>query len=106
MRDFITLALLGSALLTAGCGDLLSLHALYTDQDKVFDANLEGRWHTKEDLLIVSRTGGAYQVTIQSKEDPSNSTKYQMRLVDIKGIRFADVLPLDGVGHMFLRARV
>ena len=29
-----------------------------------------------------------------------------MCLVDIGGIRFADVLPVDGVGHMILKVRL
>jgi hypothetical protein len=52
------------------------------------------------------KAGDAYEVTLQSKKNPSEQSKYETRLVDIGRIRLADLLPMDGVGHMFLKARV
>jgi hypothetical protein len=99
--------LLALTLSITGCGDLLSLHALYTQADNVFDATLEGRWETDEDLLLVQRKGDLYELTAHSKkDDPSESDKYEMHLVDIKGVRFADLLGHDSVGHMFLKVQV
>jgi hypothetical protein len=89
----------------AGCGDLLSLHALYTAQDRVFDAGLEGRWENEDVRLLVQREGDLYNVTWQSR-NPSESAKYEVHLVDINGVRFADALWVDAIGHMFLRVRV
>ena len=100
------LALLTSALLMVACGDLLSLHALYTTQDHVFDAALEGPWENEDDRLLVRREGDLYRVTWQSKKNPSDSAKYEVHLVDINGVRFADALWVEAIGHMFLRVRV
>src|SRR5436309_1927353 len=102
MRDITVLAAFGTALLMIGCGDLLSLHPLYTGQDRMFDTMLEGRWESNgDDLLFVDRAGDAYEVTLQSKKDPSEQSKYEARLVDIGGIRVADLIPMDAIGHMF-----
>ena len=103
MRSIAGLAFLGAALLLAGCGDLLSLHPLCTGGDRVFDAALEGRWETEDDLLLVNRAGDAYEAILQSKKNPSEQVKYEVRLVDIKGIRFADIIPTDAIGHMIVK---
>ncbi|MCX6637584.1 MAG: hypothetical protein NT090_21230, partial [Acidobacteria bacterium] len=76
MRKAVILAVLGSALLMTGCGDLLSLHPLYTAQDRVFDAALEGRWEDDDNLLTVERSGDTYEVVLLSKKDPSEKQTY------------------------------
>jgi hypothetical protein len=107
MRKTLLLTALFSALITSGCGDLLSLHPLYTEQDRVFDAALEGRWENDDNLLTVMRDGAAYEVTLQSKGAPEERQQYEMRLVDIAGVRMADLLPTGGMlGHMFVKVRV
>ncbi|MBK5260263.1 MAG: hypothetical protein JJE51_11760 [Thermoanaerobaculia bacterium] len=106
MRKLIWLALVAATLLVTGCGELLSLHALYTAQDRVFDARLEGQWESEGVRLLVQREGDLYNVTWQSKKDPSDFAKYEVHLVDINGVRFADALWVDAIGHMFLRVRV
>jgi hypothetical protein len=107
VRKAVILAVLGSALLMTGCGDLLSLHPLYTGQDRVFDAALEGRWEDDDNLLTVERSGDSYEVVLKSKKDPSEKQTYEMHLVNIGGVRFADILPTGGIlGHMFLKVRV
>jgi len=107
MRKEVLLTALSSVLFIAGCGDLLSLHPLYTEQDRVFDATLEGRWEDKDSLLTVKRDGAAYEVTFQSKKSPKERQEYEMRLVDIAGVRMADLLPTnDMLGHMFVKVRV
>lgn len=100
------LAIAGAALILTGCGDLLSLHSLYTSQDKLFNAAIEGRWETDDDLLTVERAGDMYTATLKSKNDPSQASKFEVRLVDIAGVHFADLLPEDRVGHMFLKVVV
>ena len=102
MRNIVILA----ALLTTGCGDLLSLHELYTNQDKVFDATLVGRWESKDDLLTVWRDGDEYKAAFQSKMKLSEQVNYEAHLLDINGVRFADILTGDALGHMFLKVRV
>src|SRR5262245_57955387 len=99
-------ALLGAAFLTAGCGDLLSLHALYTAHDNVVDPSLEGAWESKENRLIIQRGADFYEVRMEPKEEPAEATKYEVRLVNLGGVRFADLLAQDMVGHMFLKVRV
>src|SRR3982074_3571526 len=106
MRHIRALALLGAALLITGCGDLLSLHALYTARDNIVDASLEGKWENKDDRLTVERAADFYEVIFQSKKDPSEPVKYEVRLVNIAGVRFADLLSADIMGHMFLKVRV
>lgn len=105
-RHVPILVILGATLLMTGCGDLLSLHALYTSQDKVFDPAIEGRWEDDDDVLTIQRAADGYNAILQSKKDPSESAKYQVRLVDIAGVRFADLLPEDRIGHMFLKVAV
>jgi hypothetical protein len=106
LRSIALPAFLGTALLLTGCGDLLSLHPVYTEEDLVFDTLLEGRWETEEDLLLVNRAGDSYEAILLSNKNPSERLKYEVRLVDIKGIRFADILPIDAFGHMFVKLRV
>ena len=101
-----TLISLAACLLTTGCGDLLSLHALFTEQDRVFDAAIEGRWEEEDDVLVVERSGDRYAATLKSKRDPSETVNYEVHLVDINGVRFADLRPEDQIGHMFLRVQV
>ncbi len=106
VRKAVILAVIGPALFMTGCGDLLSLHPLYNAQDRVFDAALEGRWEDDDNLLTVERSGDAYEVVLRSKKDPSEHQTYEMHLVNIGGVRFADILPTGGVlGHMFLKVR-
>ena len=99
-------AILGAMVLVTGCGDLLSLHALYTSQDRVLESALDGRWEDDDDPLTVQRAADGYNVILQSQKNPSESEKYQVRLVDIAGVRFADLLPEDQIGHMFLKVTV
>jgi len=110
MRRVPILAVLGTALLMAGCGDLLSLHALYTAQDNVADPALEGKWESKNDVLLIQRfarlASDFYEVKLQSKKNSSESAKYEVRLVDVGGVRFADLLSADTIGHMLLKVRV
>jgi len=93
------------AVFTTACGDLLSLHPLVTKSDQVFDPAVEGPWLDGDDLLTVQRMGDSYQATIQSKKDAAETQKYEVHLVDISGVRFADLLHEDFVGHMFARVR-
>jgi hypothetical protein len=85
---------------------LVSLHALFTLQNQVFDAAIEGRWDNRDDtLLLVQRSGTGYDAVLQSKSDPSDKAKYEVHLVDINGVRFADLLPDDQIGHMILKVQ-
>jgi hypothetical protein len=99
--------LAGAVLLTTGCGDLLSLHTLYTAQNQVFDPAIEGRWENDDDVIQVRRADDAYEVELRNKKNPKDEpSKMEMHLTDIGGVRFADVLPADQIGHMILRVRL
>ena len=106
MRSVGILAIGGAALLITGCGDLLSLHTLYTEKDQVLDSAVEGRWETKDDTLLVKRAESGYVATLQPKQGPSHPSEFEVHLVDIGGVRFDDILPMDSLGHMFARVRV
>ena len=106
MRNTGFALLCAFATLTSACGDLLSLHPLYDKSDTLVDPALEGRWEDDDDVLLVERDGNGYRATLQSKRDASESQKYEVRLVNIDGVRFADLLWEDSIGHMFVRTRV
>ena len=106
MRSFLVLALLAAALLITGCGDLLTLHSLYTDKDDLLDASFEGTWETKDQRLTVTRADSGYRVTLADKEDPSDAGKFEAHLVDVAGVRFADIIGPDAVGHMLIKVQV
>ena len=105
MRQTLCAALFGAALFFSGCGDLISLHGLYSVEDDVREPKLLGKWVNQDNLLTVERIGGYYEVTLQSKPG-SESTRFEMRLIDIAGVRFADLLPPETIGHMWLRVRL
>jgi hypothetical protein len=107
MRETATGLLAIAAFLTTGCGDLLSLHALYGTQSQVFDPAIEGRWENDDHVIQVRRADDAYAVELQSKKTPKDEpSKMEMHLTDIGGVRFADLLPADQIGHMILRVRL
>jgi len=98
--------MVGPMLALAGCGDLLSMHALNTRQDQAFDAAVEGHWESDDDLLDVQHTDSGYEVTLQARKVAEPPTKFEMHLVDVNGVRFADLLQVDHLGHMLLRVRL
>lgn len=107
MRGAAIASLAVAALWSTGCGDLLSLHALQTTQSQVWDPAIEGRWENEDNSLQVKRVDDAYQVELRSKKDPGEEpSSMEMHLTDVAGVRFADVLPKDQIGHMILRVRL
>src|SRR5215467_9922630 len=101
MARRIVLTSLTAALLLCGCGDLLSLHGLYTSGGTLLEPAIEGEWVNDTDRLSVSRESTVYQVSLQPLKNPSHESKFELRIVDINGTRFADIIPDDGFGHMF-----
>ena len=93
------------ALFLAGCGDLVSLHPFFTKSDQVFDPAVEGRWGNDDDTLTVERREDAYQVVLRSKKDAADKQTYEAHLVDVAGVRFADLVAEDEIGHMLIRLR-
>lgn len=106
MRRLGLAVLLVTTVLMTACGDLVSLHSLYTAQDRVFDPALEGKWETDNKRLLMAPNGDAHKAMLQDKHDPSDAARYEVHLVDIKGVRFADLRQEDTIGHMFVRVRV
>jgi hypothetical protein len=88
-----------------GCGDLLSLHALYTKETQVFDPSLEGKWQNADNSMVVTRMGDFYEVLLQARPAHGDPTKFELHLLDIQGVRFADLEGADQIGHMILRVR-
>lgn len=105
MRNLIWAAVAVAALTTCGCGDLLSLHPLYTARDCVADAGLAGRWEDEHSLLTVEAAGNGYDVTLEAKKDATEKELFEIHLLDVGGVRFADLVGHDAMGHMFLRVR-
>src|SRR5215468_6077175 len=103
MRRQTTLASFAAMLLLGGCGDLLSLHGLYMSGGTLIEPAIEGQWVNDSDRLTVSRDGTVYQVSLQPVRTPSHESKFELRIVDINGVRFADIIPDEGFGHMFLK---
>ena len=106
MRFRRVFTLLAISLLLCGCGDLLSLHGLYTSGGTLLEPALEGQWINDTDRLTVSREGTVYQVSLQPLRNPSHESKFELRIVDINGTRFADIIPDEGFGHMFLKVQL
>ncbi len=94
------------SILMSGCGELLSLHALFTAKDEVLDPAIEFRWKNDSDFLIVERASSGYLLTMKPKKGRKEISKFELHLVDIAGVRFADILLNDCIGHMIARMRV
>jgi hypothetical protein len=97
---------LAASTLLVGCGDLLSLHVLYTKTDQVFDPVIEGKWENSDNSLSVKRSGDLYELELRGRPATGEPSKFEVHLVDIQGVRFADLLPEDHIGHMIVRVRL
>lgn len=107
LRAANTLVIMAAALSLTGCGDLLSLHSLYSKTQLVFDPAIEGRWESDDNVLDVRRDGDLYELELRSKPARSQEpSRFEVHLTDVGGVRFADLLPIDQLGHMFVRIRV
>ena len=93
------------AIFTSGCGDLLSLHALATDSTRVFDPAIEGAWQNDDEELRVARAGDHYEIVFHPRKPPSEDVRWEAALTDLNGVRFADLLGPDTIGHMFARVQ-
>ncbi len=102
--------LLAACTVMVGCGDLLSLHALGTKSDQVFDPAIEGKWENADNSISVKRSQDMYELLLQARPATKREpTKFELHLVDIhvdiQRVRFADLLPADQIGHMIIRVR-
>jgi hypothetical protein len=104
-------AVLMSTLALTGCFELPSLHALYTAEDHVLDPALEGRWENNDAQLVVEREGDFYTATwtwmAGVVEEPSVPINITARLLDLGGVRLADVfVGAHGIGHHCFHVQV
>ncbi|HEY6211406.1 MAG TPA: hypothetical protein VIW45_03935 [Vicinamibacterales bacterium] len=106
MRMLRASTLLATIACASACGDLLSLHALYTSTDRVTDPTIEGTWTNDDDRVTVQRDGDGYRVVQKNIKDPTDTAAFYVRLVDLAGVRFADLVQEDTLGHMIVRLRV
>jgi len=55
--------------------------------------------------MVVTRMGDRYEVLLQARPASGEPTKFELHLLDIQGVRFADIEGADQIGHMILRVR-
>ncbi len=105
--------------LLAGCGPLVSVQPMYTEEDAVYEAGLTGAWEPAEDnglWFIYGDSKSRYRVVTISPDAgkvADEVERYEMRLVRLGGALFADLQqtgkPDDGLsvrGHIFARLRL
>ena len=96
------------ALFMSACGSTLSVSPLYNSENVIQDPNLVGTWTDEKgkDILVV-RPGEdqAYDVLYTTMEDAASTVKFEVRLVQLNGARFLDIVRrTDGwtiPGHSF-----
>jgi hypothetical protein len=93
------------AVFASGCGDLLSLHALSSPSAQVWDPAIEGRWINDDQQLDVRRVQDHYDVILHFPRNP-DEPRWEVTLTDLNGVRIADLLPPDTIGHMFAKVQV
>ena len=94
------------ALSASGCGDLLSLHALASPPLRVWDQAIEGTWQNDDQQLSIARASDHYEITLHPKRQGAEEARWEATLTDLNGVRFADLLAPDTIGHLFARVQV
>jgi hypothetical protein len=82
------------------------LHSLSSAQTRVWDPAIEGLWNGKDEQLTVTRSGDHYRVILHSTRPVEEENRWEVTLTDLNGVRFADLLAPDTIGHMFARVQV
>ncbi|MCC6697878.1 MAG: hypothetical protein IT365_19785 [Candidatus Hydrogenedentes bacterium] len=83
------IAVCAACLLTAGCIPL-SLNPLYTDDDLVYDAGLEGTWGEAPEQWAFEKAG-ENEYLLKVSEDEGRTTEFSVHLVQLKKHRFLDL---------------
>jgi hypothetical protein len=106
----LTLLIPIAAVLMTGCGSVLSISPLYTDENVVQDPGLTGTWLADQDndIVVVRQVDGkAYQVFYTSMRDAAVTMKFEVQLVQLKDFRFLDIVRDTGgwtiPGHSFAK---
>jgi hypothetical protein len=84
-----------AVLLMTGCGSMVSISPLYSDGNAIQEPGLVGTWQAGDgdDILVIRPADNkAYQVLYTSMKDASPTMLFQVRLVELQGVRFADVM--------------
>jgi hypothetical protein len=103
------------ALSMSGCV-VVSLHALYSEADLVFDTALLGKWGDEDGTLTFTKSGDkSYLVLSESKKEPNR--EFEARMVRLGSYSFLDTYPIMAEdrdsyqwhlvqAHMFFRVRL
>jgi hypothetical protein len=84
-----------AALLMTGCGSMVSVSPLYSDETVTQDAGLIGTWQasTGDDILLVRQGDNkTYQALYTSMKDSASTMLFQVQLVKLQGSLFADLV--------------
>lgn len=105
MLKLAAMLALGACGLLTGCAPMVSLHPLVPDDEGLqVDLSYTGLWKdcTGDDVLKVEENGDrGYRY-----QDFSKDGSGQVRLVDLEGTRFADIVPAGGAVSAHILARV
>jgi hypothetical protein len=106
----LTLLIPIATVLMTGCGSVLSISPLYTDENVIQDPGLIGTWQAGQDndIVVVRPVDGkAYQVLYTSMRDAAVTMKFDVQLVQLKDFRFLDIVRDTGgwaiPGHSFAK---
>ena len=113
----IRTVLLAAAAITmlAGCGPIVSVQPLYTDDDVVYETGLTGAWEVLDDdgVWFIQGDGKSPYRVVTVSADARDVDRYEMRLVRLGDALFADLQqtgkPDDGLsvrGHVMARLRL
>jgi hypothetical protein len=111
MRNLFLLLALPAALLLTGCGPMMSVHPLYTDQDLANDLPLAGRWTDEEGeaIAVVKAEENGYRVLWFADDSGSGEVeRFDVHLVRVGDSRFLDVMlqqqnAFTIPGHLFVK---
>lgn len=106
MLKLTAMLALGACGLLTGCAPMVSLHPLVSgDEAALVDIGYVGLWKecTGNDVWKVERKGDRVYGYFQVGQD---SGRGEVRLVDLEGTRFADIVPDGGVAPAHLLAKV
>ena len=120
MRYFM-LAVVAAAAVLTGCAPAVSIHPMYTAQDLVADAALEGKWADDDsgEVWQIAKAGAnladGYDVTVFHPGDSPSTESFHIHVLRLQGMEpgmeFADAVSkgdpgLGIVGHVIVKIHV
>jgi hypothetical protein len=84
-----------AVLLMTGCGTVMSISPLSPDENVIQDPGLIGTWQAADgdDVLVVRQADDkTYQALYTSMKDSASTMLFEVRLSDLEGVRFADLV--------------